>query len=93
MMSLFLTLNISIRCRNIQTNHAKYPLNFINGNSTTALCLPIVAMDPMSLYLYSFKDVPAMIRFWGFQTGYITYSKDVRITSDPVHSVNLVAIG
>jgi len=35
--NLFLTLNISIRCTNIQTNQAKYPLKLINGKSTTGL--------------------------------------------------------
>lgn len=48
--NLLQTLIISIRCKNIHINQAKYPLNFINGKSTTALFCPIVAVESKSLY-------------------------------------------
>jgi hypothetical protein len=34
---------------NIQTNHAKTPLKWYFGKSTTALFLPMVAIEPLSL--------------------------------------------
>ena len=37
------------------------PVNFIFGRSTTALCLPMVAIDPRSLYSYSFCGLPKEI--------------------------------
>ncbi len=55
--NLFFTLSINARCTNIHVNQAKYPLNLMNGKSTTALFLPIVAITPILVYSYCRKGL------------------------------------
>lgn len=66
MIILFLTVKISIRWRNIQISHAKWPLNLAKGKSTTALFLPTVAIVPKSWYSYSVQllFLKIFLRFW-----------------------------
>src|SRR5205085_4498930 len=46
-MRFFIPISSS-KCNPIQTYHAKNPWNLMKGRSTTALCLPTVASDPLS---------------------------------------------